>query len=242
MRSTFATAPRPPATSLARWVAVEIFFVGLAPARVHPAGHAHRHHDFGIAAAGLGEIVALGGKPHRVFRRLAGHELGDQRQSDQDDGADQRGDADHDVEGEADGEIERQPGQIEERARAHAAKKGADIVEIAQRLKPLVAAADQQRQADDGVEHPLVQGFVQRGADPAQNPVADHVQNALRHVEETGEDDQADQGRNAAARQHPIVDLQHEDRPGQIEQVDHAAHQADADKRRATGAQRITEL
>ena len=87
-----------------------------------------------------------------------------------------------------------------------------------------------------------VQGFVERGADAAQDAAADQVEHALRHVEAAGEDDQADQGRNAAARQHPVVDLQHEDRAGQIEQVDHAAHQADADERRATGAQRVTEL
>ena len=223
-------------------IADEIFFVGLAPALVHPAGHAHRHHHFGIATAGGGEIVALGRKPHRILRRLAGHELGDHRQPDQDDGADQRGHADHDVEGEADGEIERQPGQIEERARSHAAEEGADIVEVAQRLEALVAAADQQRQAHDGVEHALVQGLVERGADPPQDPVADHVEHALRRVEEAGDDDQADQRRNAAARQHPVVDFQHEDRPGQIEQVDHAAHQANADECRATSAQRVSKL
>ena len=188
------------------------------------------------------EVVALRGKAHRVLRRLAGQELGDQGQADQDDRADQRGHADHDVEGKTDGEIERQPGQVEERARPHAAEERADIVEIAQRLQTLVAAADQQRQAHDGVEHALVERFVERGADPPQDAAADHVEHALRHVEAAGEDDQADQGRHAAARQHPVVDLQHEDRPGQIEQVDHAAHEADADERCAAGTQRVTEL
>ncbi len=61
-------------------IAGEVFFVGLAPARVQPAGHAHRHQHFGIAAAGLGEVVALGRKPHRILRRLPGQELGDQGQ------------------------------------------------------------------------------------------------------------------------------------------------------------------
>ena len=146
------------------------------------------------------------------------------------------------MEGEADRQIERQPRQIEERARPHAAEERADIVEIAQRLQALVAVADHQRQAHDGVEHAGIDGLVERGADAAEDAAADQVENALGDVQSGGENDQADQGRHAAARQHPVVDLQHEDRAGQIQQVDHAAHDADADEGVAAGAQRITEF
>ena len=60
---------------------------------------------------------------------------------DQDDRADQRGQADHEMEGKADRQIERQPRQIEERARPHAGQERANIVEVAQRLQALVARA-----------------------------------------------------------------------------------------------------
>ena len=142
----------------------------------------------------------------------------------------------------ADRQIERQPRQIEERARPHAAEKRPDIVEIAQRLQALVAAADHQRQPHHGFEHAGVEGFVERGSDAAENAAADQVEAALGDVQAAGENHQADQGRHAAARQHAVVDLQHENRAGQVQQIDHATHDADADEGAATGAQRFTEF
>ena len=146
------------------------------------------------------------------------------------------------MEREADAEIERQPRQIEERARSHAAEERADVVEVAQRLQALIAVADHQRQAHDGFEHAGVDGFIERGADAAEDPSADQVEAALGDVQAAGENDQADQGRHAAARKHAVVDLQHEDRAGQIQQIDHATHDADAEERAAAGAQRFTEF
>jgi hypothetical protein len=146
------------------------------------------------------------------------------------------------MEGKADRQIERQPRQIEERARPHAGEERANIVEIAQRLQTLIAGADRQRQAHDGIEYPTVEGFIERGADTAQDSDPDQVKNALGHVQSAGKNGEADQGRHAAARQHPVVDLQHEQRAGQIQKVDHAAHDADADEGAAAGAQRITEF
>ena len=223
-------------------VARQIFFVGLAPAFGQSAGHAHRDQHFGVAPAGGGQIVAARREAHGLARRLARHEFGDDGERDQDDGADQRGHADQGVEGEADRQIERQPRQVEERARPHAGEERADVVEIAQRLQALVAPAHHQRQPHHGIEHAGIEGFVERGADAHQHAAADQVENALGDVQSAGQDHQADQRRDAAARQHPVVDLQHEDRAGQIQQVDHATHDADADEGVAAGAQRITEF
>ena len=75
-----------------------------------------------------------------------------------------------------------------------------------------------------------------------ENAAADQVEDALGDVEAAGENHQADQRRHAAARQHPVVDLQHENRAGQVQQIDHAAHDADANKGAAAGAQRLTEF
>ena len=146
------------------------------------------------------------------------------------------------MEGEADRQVEGQPRQVEERARPHAAEERAHIVEIAQRLQTLVAAADQKRQPDDGLEHAGVDGLIERGADPPEDPSPQQIEHALGDVQSAGEDDEADQRRHAAARQHPVIDLQHEDRAGQVQQVDHATHDADADERAAAGAQRFTEF
>ena len=242
MRSTFATAPSPPATSLARWLPARYFSLA-SPQRLFSRP------DMPIATStsALRRLVAArslrrAASPMASRGRPARHEFGDQGQRHQDDGADQRGDADQPVEGEADRQIEGQPRQIEERARPHAAEERADIVEIAQRLQALVAAADHQRQPDDGLEHAGIDGLVERGSDPPEDASAQQVEHALGDVEAAGEHDEADQGRHAAARQHPVIDLQHEDRAGQVQQVDHATHEADADERVAAGAQRFTEF
>ena len=124
-------------------IARQIGLVGLAPAPGQASGHAHRDQHLGVAPAGGGEIVAPRRQRHRLLCRRARQELGDQRQRHQNDGAHQSGDAEQPVKRKADREIERQPRQIEERARPHAAEKRPDIVEVAQRLQALVAAAYQ---------------------------------------------------------------------------------------------------
>ena len=223
-------------------IARKIFFVGLAPAFGQAPGHSHRDQHFGIAPAGGGEIVAAGRQARRLARRRARHVLGHDGEGDQDDRADQRGQADHDVKRKTDREVERQPRQIEERARSHAGEERADVVQIAQRLQAFVACTHHQRQAHHGLEHTLVEGLIERGADPHQDPSADQVENALGDVQPAGKNHQADQGRHAAARQHAVVNLEHEQRAGQIEQIDHAAHGADADEGVAAGAQRLSEF
>jgi len=139
----------------------------------------------------------------------------------QDHRADQRGYPDHDMEGEADCEIERQPWQIEQRARPHAGQERPDVVEITQRLQPFAATAGHQRQADHGLEHPATQAFVERGADADQDTAPDQFKDALGGIQATRENHERDQRRHAAARQHPVVHLQHEERAGEVEQVDH---------------------
>ena len=49
--------------------------------------------------------------------------------------ADQRRDADPGMEQEADREVERHPGQVEQRRRPEAGQEAADLVEIAHRLQ-----------------------------------------------------------------------------------------------------------
>ncbi len=223
-------------------VAVQIVLIGFRPAPGQPAGHSHRNQHFGIAPAGRRQIVAPRRQPQRLTRRGARQKLGHDGERHQNDRADQRSHADQHVEGKADRQVKWQPWQVEERARSHATEKAAHIVEVAQRLKALIAAANGQRQAHHDIEHPRIERLVERSSDAAEDSAADQVEDTLRGIEEACQEDQTHQGRNAAARQHPVIDLEHEQRPGQIEQVDHAAHDADADKGAAAGAQRFTEF
>ena len=71
-----------------------------------------------------------------------------------DDAADNGSDADQGMEHEADGEIERRPGQDRRGLKVHRSKERADVIEIAQRLRTVATASHPQRQPDDDVVDP----------------------------------------------------------------------------------------
>ena len=88
-----------------------------------------------------------------------------------------------------------------------------------------------ERQAHEDVEDARAERLVERGPD-ARRARGREKRRARpgRHRAPTAITSETDQRRHAAARQHAVVDLQHEERAREIEQVDHAAHQADADE------------
>ncbi len=206
---------------------IEIFVVAGSPARRQTPGHPHGLQHFGIAAAGLGKRqpygAVAGGLPGRNPRK----HLGQQRERDENDGASERGEPDPEVKDEAEAEIERHPGQIEQGGRAHAGQETAHAVQIAQRLQAVGTGSHLQRQPDDGFVHPIAEPLVQRAADAHQHAPADRIEQTLDRIDHGDHDGQPDQRRNTAARQHAIVDLQHEQRAGEHQHVDGAAEQPD---------------
>jgi hypothetical protein len=125
---------------------------------------------------------------------------------------------------------------------AHSRQERAHAVEVAQRLKAVAAVPRPQRQTHDRLVHASAQRLVEPPADPHQDASADHVEQAERQEQEGGEDHEADQRRHAAARQHAVIDLQHEERAGELQDVTHAAHQGDRDEGSAAGPQRFREF
>ena len=158
---------------------IQIGMVRVLPALGDPAQHAHGDQRLGVAPAGFGKTVARDRETGRLFRRLAGQILGEHRQRDQDDRADQRGDADQRMKGKADDEVERHPGQIEQRDRAETGQERAYAVEIAQRLQAVVALSHLQRQPHDRIVDPAAERLIEAGADPNQDASADQVENGL---------------------------------------------------------------
>ena len=73
---------------------------------------------------------------------MTGFDLGKDRQSDQHDGAEQRGQTDESMKQKTDREIDRHPRQIEERHRAASGEEAAYIVQVADRLRAFVFATD----------------------------------------------------------------------------------------------------
>src|SRR5215472_16806404 len=97
-------------------------------------------------------------------------------------------------------------------------------------------------QAQDRVEYPSADRFVERAANANQEAAANQVQYSLHDIKAAGEDCDADERRHAAAGQHTIVDFEHEHRAGEHENVAHAADQTSREECAATGCQRGPEF
>ena len=154
-----------------------------------------------------------------------------QGQRDDDDGADRCGEADIEIERETEPEIKRHPRQVEQRRRPQAGEEVADGVEIANRLEGIGRPRAFERQLDAPRHRPCPRSdFVEGRADPDQHPRPDQVENGLERIEAQDDQRQPDQGRHALARQHAIVNLQHEDRAAEHEQIDECRKEPDARK------------
>ena len=64
--------------------------VRLAPTHAHAAGHSHRVDHFGVTAARFGKTVARDPRSNGFASRLAGENLGQDRERNQEDGAAER--------------------------------------------------------------------------------------------------------------------------------------------------------
>ncbi len=134
------------------------------------------------------------------------------------------------MEGEADGNIEGEPRQIEECCRPAAGQKNPDGIEIAQRLR--VASADRRLhlQPDDRIVDPWRKRLIEPIGDAHQQPASQGIEQALKGVKHDDDGKKCDQRRQAPAREHTIVHFHHEERSGEVEHIDDRTHQADADE------------
>jgi hypothetical protein len=106
------------------------------------ADHAHCGDRLGIAPAGFEERITCHGELCRAAGRMARLDLGNDRQSDENDGAEQRGQADQGVKQKTNREINRHPRQIKECHRTASGKKAAHIIQVANGLRALAFATD----------------------------------------------------------------------------------------------------
>ena len=121
-------------------------------------------------------------------------------------------------------------------------QEGADLVEIAQRREAVALRARAQRKLHHDVVDPRAQALVERRGDAHQHARADDVEHALEGEQRQRQHRERDQRRHAPAREHAVVDLQHVERAGEVENVDEAAHQADGDEGVPARRQRLAQL
>lgn len=116
--------------------------IELVPMLGDAADHAHCRNRLGIAPACFEKRIARYGKLRGAAGRMAGLDLGNDRQSDENDGAEQRGQANESMKQKTDREIDRHPRQIKERYRAASGKEAAHTVQVANGLRAFAFAAD----------------------------------------------------------------------------------------------------
>ena len=138
------------------------------------------------------------------------------------------------------GQVDRRPWHVEEGERAWSGQELAQREQIAHRCKADLGITLERMQTDD-VEHPAAQAFVERPSHPHHYARADEFQKAVKTVEDADQRHQRHQRRHGTAGQNPVIDLQHEKRAGQHQQVDDQAEHASRGKRRPAGAERLAD-
>jgi len=109
-------------------------FVGLGPPRGEPAGHPERADRLRVLARGVREHLPVSAAFHGALGGRSRLPLALQRQRYDGTCSAERSQADHRMEQEQHDQEHRHPRHVEKRRRSDARQKGADLVEIAQRL------------------------------------------------------------------------------------------------------------
>ena len=126
-------------------IAAEISAIRLVPQAGHVLRHPHRREHLGVAVTGCGDLNAATGDGRRGLRTRARQHFGQDGNDHQNDGARECGKADQRMECKTDRQIQRQPGQIEERTGPRTGQERTNVVEVAQGLQSLATVAQRQR-------------------------------------------------------------------------------------------------
>ena len=214
--------------------------MAVQPAAFQPGHHAHRLDHLGIPQRAFGKAHGDDVVGGRLGQRLAGGQLVDQGHGEQYHRTGQGDEAQHRMHDEHDGQEDRCPRRVEQRQQPLPGQERSERVQIAQRLG-LPRAGITHRAFDQAGEHVGVQFMVQLAAQADQDAGAHMLQQRAGQDQAAGGHGQEDQRRDAARRQHPVVDLQHVQRPDQHQQIDEEAEHADDGKHRPRPAQCLAE-
>ncbi len=229
MRRTLDSPPNVPLMSLVFVCSSRCRELASVEAGHRPSGEAHRLEDIGIAGVGVRQSGA-GDRPLlHLVGRAARQELGEDREAGKDAGAGQRQQAEHRVQQVDENQEQRHPGEVEECRQGRARNEGAHSVDVAtplQRFRRRIAKA---RHLDGDLVSQWGELGIQPCAGADEDLRADDVEHSLEEVEPDRQNGEGHQGRHTAARQGPVVDLQHVEGAGQRQDVDDAGQEKQED-------------
>ncbi len=207
--------------------------IGLLPARAVGGGHAHRRDRLGIALAGFGEFDAGVGGLVGFGQGRAASGLAEPGEPEQHQRAEGGGEAEHPVDHEDDEQVDRRPRCVEEGDGTRAGEELAQVVELAQCRHAGALRGDVA--AERSLEDAVADALVDFDADTDHDARADQLEQADDAVDQRGHDGQRDERRHRPRGHDAIVDLQHEQRAGEHQDVDEEAEHAGGVERAATG-------
>ena len=137
--------------------------------------------------------------------------------------SDQRGHTDPEMKQEANADINRHPRQIEKRRWTAAGEKTTNLIKVTQRLKTIAIASRLQWQTNNRIKYPDPEGFFKVASGSDANAIANKVECSLKCIQDNRQGQQRQQRWYAATGQNPIVDLQHEERSSEHQNIAHTA-------------------
>ena len=208
----------------------DIAVVNPVPTLSQRPAHPHRYDGLAIAALGVHHDRACPGVLRRDTRRGTAEPFGQQGHREQRDGARCRRHAKPGVNEETDVEEDWNPGHVDDRDRSCSGQEGADLIEVADRLRSFARVPGGNGDAQRCAMHGQGEALVEQHRRPDDHAGTNQIENALERVGADQEDREGHQGGNAAAAQDPVVDLQHVERAGQHQQIHNAREHGHASK------------
>ena len=141
------------------------------------------------------------------------------------------------MEQEDDRQVDRQPGQVEQRQGTWTREIGADGIEITHGIGPRQAERGQPG-PQRGAKHLRGERGFECSGETRGHARAQQFEQREKGVGAGDQHEQRHEGRHRAAGQHAIVDLQHEQRAGQHQEVSGEAHDAKRQQREAGAPQK----
>ena len=208
-----------PTTSVERSDGAQVTVVDRGPAARQRIRHAHGDDALAVMSVGLHHRSAQARMMCHVARRSAARTLGQDRQAQQNQCAGKCRHAEPGMQQKTDDQKHRHPRQIDDGNGPRTGQEASDLIKVAHRLNGIPGIAALARNAHDGGVHGGAEMLVQQRCRAYHDAGADKVERTLEGIGADEEHRQRHQRWHTAARQHPVIHLQHVEGTSKHQQV-----------------------
>ncbi len=216
-----------------RSVIAQIAIIEFCPALGKGFFHAHGPQGFGVAPTGFDQTITLDGLTVHGGDLFAGYDFADQGQDNQQCPADKCHNTKPGMENKNNGQKYRHPRQIADCHRAGTPQKLPDLIKIMQRL--IIGAGIAQSKIKGLHQRIRTYFFINPPANPDQHAGTKGVNTAQKQIQENHKPAQCDKCGDILTGQDPVINLKHEKRACEHQDIGHTTKRSDCNKRTAQG-------